>query len=523
MFYFSPISNLLFACTAPEKPSDTAQNIESISPLDLTPTYSQANKWPILQSSDDWWTEEDDRTNVFGGAGLLIGDLDADGLLDLVLLRRRGVQIWLNRGTSWEEFLAPQIRELPATGAIVDYDMDGDQDIYIATVYGNDWLWTNEDGQWMEQAIDSPDYTGGSTWYDFNNDGLLDFALAGYGNDFSYDLAMSLENNTPYPGEANRLFLQQADHQFIESDALIGLAEWESFSFQLSVLPYIHSTDWDILSINDFGHINHPHQLFSNQGNGQFALEAANHGLDVEMFGMGVAATDINHDGIPDPFITNIGQPAFLVSDGHHWVNMAVRYGLIPTEERYTCWAVDWHDVNNDGHEDLWTGCGPLPIHSIDSPIPNPPNQPDALFLWTEDGFVDISEEWGLDRRSNTRSGGFADLNNDGCWELIRVPRDGEMEIFNGTCPSEYNWLDIRLQDGHQGIGATVQVHYKDQTWTDWMVGGGSSFATYLPQELHFGLGTADQVDITVTWKDGSIQILKDVAVNQKLQIQKDT
>jgi hypothetical protein len=289
------------------------------------------------------------------------------------------------------------------------------------------------------------------------------------------------------------------------------------------VLPYNRDADWDALAVNDFGHINGPHQLFLNQGNSTFSLSPISTGLDVEMFGMGIAPTDINHDGIVDIAITNIGNPVFLVSDGVQnttWVNMAARYGLFATEERTTCWGIDWHDVNNDGHEDLWMGCGPLPIHGADSPIPNPPNQPDALYLWENDTFVDVSSAWGIDSHTNTRGGGFADLDGDGCWELLRVPRDGEVEIFRPNCPIENQWVDIRLHDGigNNGIGATVTVYANQQSWTDWMVGGGASFSTFFPQELHFGLGTvsSEGVDVQVQWADGSSSLHPNIPLQQK-------
>ena len=79
--------------------------------------------------------------------------------------------------------------------------------------------------------------------------------------------------------------------------------------------------------------------------------------------------------------------------------------------------------MSNDGHEDLWVGCGPIEHPDSNIFTDSPSEQLSALFLWTEDGFVDVAPDWGVDRTNNTRGGGFVDINLDGCAEEVaRVP-----------------------------------------------------------------------------------------------------
>jgi hypothetical protein len=335
-----------------------------------------------------------------------------------------------------------------------------------------------------------------------NNDGLLDFITMGYGDDQVDAMFESLESNIPYPGEENTLFIQQTDHSF-ELVPDFEQNSMHAFSFRGTMLPFQQLENWDLLVVNDFGHVNGGHQLFSLQ-NGTFQAEATGHGLDIGMYGMGIDATDLNEDLIPDLLITNINDPVVLTSQDGFWVNSTLSLGFDFINERQVCWGVDWYDVNNDGHEDVWIGCGPLLFAERDlEPILE---QPDALYLWTPNGYKEVATEWGIDATTSTRGGGFADFNNDGCAELIRVPRDGPVEMYAGRCPEDHHWLDIRLDDGNKGIGATIIVRTTDTRQVRWMTAGGTSLATFLPQVAHFGFGADKRlrsVDVEVIWRDG--------------------
>ena len=185
--------------------------------------------------------------------------------------------------------------------------------------------------------------------------------------------------------------------------------------------------------------------------------------------------------------------------------------------------GVDWYDVNNDGHEDLWVGCGPIEHPDSNIFTDSPSEQPDALFLWTEDGFVDVASDWGIDRTNNTRGGGFVDINQDGCAELARVPRNGPTEIFIGTCPEHHAWLDVELDDGNAGIGSTVVVEMNGHRQVRWMTAGGRSIATFFPQVVHFGFGATGKqtVDVEVHWSDGSVSEFRDVDTNRRIVFDK--
>lgn len=509
---------LFWGCTAKE--SQVPKNTNTSNPIEDTiqQNLSPNQMWDLPQSSEEWWSGIDQLSNTYAGAGVLIEDINGDNLLDLILLRRNGNRLLLQQTDGWLEEDLPEIEGIASNGSIVDFDADGDQDIVLNTLGGPDLFLIQENNSWSVQELPSPRFSAGSSWYDINKDGLLDLSIAGYGDDHDPALGDALNSGTPFSGQENHLFLQTADHQLIEADLLPEL-DVHSFTFNLAWLPINTDQYWDLFSVNDFGMINGGHQVFWNQAGETFALSEESLGLAHEMFGMGLAVADINHDQRPDLSITNIGSMVSLLSDNGIWYDSALNFGFEATEERHTSWGIDWGDINNDGHLDLWVGYGPLPING-DPDFYNPSDQPDALFLWTENGYQDVSSSWGIDRLSNTRAGGFADLDRDGCLELIRVAIDGEAEIFRGQCAN--NWLSIRLDDGNNGIGSQIEVIGEENSQTDWMMAGGTSFAIFFPLETHFGLGSQSMVDIIVTWTDGTEQQLTSISANQNLVITKE-
>src|SRR5712672_13405 len=77
----------------------------------------------------------------------------------------------------------------------------------------------------------------------------------------------------------------------------------------------------DILLINGMDWPAHKRQrstlrLYKNNRNGSFTDVTKAAGLDVEMYGMGVAVGDYNNDGFPDLYITCVGQNRLFRNTG---------------------------------------------------------------------------------------------------------------------------------------------------------------------------------------------------------------
>ena len=57
-------------------------------------------------------------------------------------------------------------------------------------------------------------------------------------------------------------------------------------------------------------------RLYRNNRNGTFTDVTQRAGLDIEMYGMGVAVGDFNNDGFPDLYVTCVGQSRLFQNTG---------------------------------------------------------------------------------------------------------------------------------------------------------------------------------------------------------------
>ncbi len=94
-------------------------------------------------------------------------------------------------------------------------------------------------------------------------------------------------------------------------------------------------------------------QLYRNNRNGTFTDVTARAGLDVEMYGMGVAVGDYNNDGFPDILITCVGQNRLFRNTGKGtFVDVTSNSGLGKREGFST--SAMWFDYDRDGLLDLF-------------------------------------------------------------------------------------------------------------------------------------------------------------------------
>jgi hypothetical protein len=94
-------------------------------------------------------------------------------------------------------------------------------------------------------------------------------------------------------------------------------------------------------------------RLYHNNGNGTFTDVTSHAGLDIEMYGMGVAVGDYNNDGFPDILVTCVGQNRLFRNTGKGtFVDVTNASGL-GKREGFSTSAI-WFDYDRDGLLDLF-------------------------------------------------------------------------------------------------------------------------------------------------------------------------
>jgi hypothetical protein len=114
----------------------------------------------------------------------------------------------------------------------------------------------------------------------------------------------------------------------------------------------------DILLINGMDWPGHKRQrstlrLYKNNRNGTFTDVTKAAGLDVEMYGMGVAVGDYNNDGFPDILITCVGQNRLFRNTGKGIFLDVTRASGLSVRQAFSTSAL-WFDYDRDGLLDLF-------------------------------------------------------------------------------------------------------------------------------------------------------------------------
>ncbi|MGH9162401.1 MAG: CRTAC1 family protein [Vicinamibacteraceae bacterium] len=114
----------------------------------------------------------------------------------------------------------------------------------------------------------------------------------------------------------------------------------------------------DILLVNGMDWPRHKRRrstlrLYRNNRNGTFSDVTATAGLDVEMYGMGVAVGDWNNDGLPDLLVTCVGQNRLFRNTGKGTFVDVTRASGLAGRVGFSTSAL-WFDFDRDGLLDLF-------------------------------------------------------------------------------------------------------------------------------------------------------------------------
>ena len=154
---------------------------------------------------------------------------------------------------------------------------------------------------------------------------------------------------------------QQAGIKFVHNNGAFGEKFLpETMGPGVAFIDYDNDGWPDVFLVNGMdwpGHVQKhtTPKLYHNNHDGTFTDVTHKAGLDIEMFGMGVAVGDYDNDGYADLFVTAYGQSHLFHNNGNGtFTDVTQKAGLLTPKEFSTSAA--WVDYDKDGHLDLVVG-----------------------------------------------------------------------------------------------------------------------------------------------------------------------
>jgi hypothetical protein len=259
--------------------------------------------------------------NFYNGAGVGIGDINNDGLVDIYFCgNQESNRLYLNKGNFKFEDITIQARvaceNVWSTGvSMVDINGDGYLDIFVCKSGSpegenrhNELFINNGDLSFTDRSedfeLDDIGLSNHAAFFDYDKDGDLDCYLLN--NSFDSFAAAQLKKdlrNRRDPSGANKLLRNEGDH-FVDVSEEAGIYG-SAIGFGLGVtIGDINKDGWqDIYVSNDFFERDY---LYINNRDGTFNELLEEQINEISLGSMGADIADINNDAYPEIFVTEM-------------------------------------------------------------------------------------------------------------------------------------------------------------------------------------------------------------------------
>lgn len=529
----------------------------------------------------------------YNGAGLAIGDINNDGLSDVFFTSNQGKnKLFINKGNLKFEDISEKAgisgNSDWNTGAIMfDANGDGLLDIYVCAVVGlqgfsghNELFINNGDTTFTESAkayqLDFENYSTTAAVLDYDLDGDLDLYLLNHAIHDIHSYGKAKNRLIRHPESGDKL-LRNDQGKFTDVSKEAGIFGGKNgYGLGISIADFNMDGYPDIFIGNDFYEDDF---LYINSQNGAFIEQSKQYFGQNSRFSMGADAADLNQDGFPDLITLDMlpedetvlkssagdenaqllayrnkklgfqhqysRNMLFINQEGQNFSEQALLSGVAATD---WSWSALFADFNLDTRQDLFISNGILrrpndldyirfiSSNDIRFKLSNtklvdnealkrmPSGKHKNYFFEGQSDliFKNQSHTWLRQEAGISNSAALADLDNDGDIDLITNNLNTPASLLANQNPRGHHYLKISLQfPGHNSfaIGSKViSEHQGIQQIKELYPARG--FQASSEPALHFGYGKASQIDsLTIIWPDNTYEVLKNVKTNQHLKI----
>jgi hypothetical protein len=263
---------------------------------------------------------------------------------------------------------------------------------------------------------------------------------------------------------------------------------------------------------------------------------------------MNASFGDIFNDGRLSIYKTNISEPGVLVQANDLWVprvrttggglefeNLASTMGV---DLGGWSWGSQFGDLNNDGTLDMylvngyvsagertsyWYDFAEIAVghNRIIADASNWPAMRGRSLsgyqhkrVWVNDGvgrFTEVAQDVGASDTYDGRAVALADLSNRGALDVVVANQRGPLLVYTNSVSPGRHWIAFDLEgtvSNRSAIGARVEVHWGGRRQAQ-EVSGGSGFSAQNQRRLHFGLGSAAEVEkVVIRWPSGRTETI---------------